>query len=113
MKSDNPIIFKHFMIIDKLRELKKELSEVCKTNTYLKNQLADNKRILERAVNVERQKTNNELSRLREQMVEVLERERRMMRAQLMKSSAEVRALIGESMSDEYDFVDDYDVGDN
>mmetsp|Transcript_17394 Transcript_17394/g.26278 ORF Transcript_17394/g.26278 Transcript_17394/m.26278 type:complete len:1041 (-) Transcript_17394:804-3926(-) len=99
--------------MQQLRELKKELSEVGKTNTYLKNQLADNKRILERAVNVERQKTNNELSRLREQMVEVLERERRMMRAQLMKSSAEVRALIGESMSDEYDFVDDYDVGDN
>lgn len=107
------IVFKPCHNFDKLRELKKELSEVGKTNTYLKNQLADNKRILERAVNVERQKTNTELARLREQMVEVLERERRMMRAQLMKSSAEVRALIGESMSDEYDFVDDYDVGDN
>ncbi len=83
-----------------------------KTNNYLKNQLADNKRILERAVNVERQKTNTELTRLREQMVEVLERERRMMKAQLVKSSTEMRAMIDDSMENEYEYVEqEYDAG--
>ncbi len=81
-----------------------------KTNNYLKNQLADNKRILERAINVERQKTNTELTRLREQMVEVLERERRMMKAQLAKSSTEMRAMIDDSMENEYEYVEqEYD----
>ncbi len=83
-----------------------------KTNNYLKNQLADNKRILERAINVERQKTNIELTRLREQMVEVLERERRMMKAQLAKSSTEMRAMIDDSMENEYEYVEqEYDAG--
>jgi len=93
---------------------------VSKTNTYLKNQLSDNKKIMERAVNAERQKTNIELAHLREQMVEILERERRIMRAQLSKQSAEVRSMIADSVHDEeeYDYVEveveeDYDADDS
>jgi hypothetical protein len=91
-----------------LKEAQRDLREVSQTNNYLKNQLADNKRIMERAVNAERQKLNNEMSKLREQMVQILERERRIMRAQLMKSSAEVRSLIENSIEEEeYEYVEE------
>lgn len=95
--------------MNQLKEAQRELREVTQTNNYLKNQLADNKRILERAVNAERQKLNNEMSKLREQMVQILERERRIMRAQLMKSSAEVRSLIENSIAeeDEYEYIEE------
>ncbi len=63
---------------------------------------------MERAVNAERQKTNTELANLREQMVEILERERRIMRAQLSKQSAEVRSMIADTMKDENNY-EDYD----
>lgn len=91
-----------------------------KTNTYLKNQLTDNTKLMERAVNAERQKTNIELAHLREQMVDILERERRIMRAQLSKQSAEVRSMIADSVheEEEYDYVEveveeDYDADDS
>jgi len=105
-------------LLQQLHEARKGLDEVNKTNTYLKNQLADNKKLMERAVNGERQKTNIELAHLREQMVEILDRERRIMRAQLSKQSAEVRSLIADTVrnEDEYDYVEveeDYDTDDN
>lgn len=63
---------------------------------------------MERAVNSERLKTNTELARVREQMVDILERERRLMRAQLSKQSAEVRSMIADSMEDDpYDYVEE------
>lgn len=63
---------------------------------------------MERAVNAERLKTSTELARLREQMVEILERERRIMRAQLSKQSAEVRSMIADSIEDNvYDYVEE------
>jgi hypothetical protein len=67
---------------------------------------------MERAISAERLKANAELSRVREQMVEILERERRFMRAQLSKHSAEVRSMIAESVEeDPYDYVEEeYDV---
>jgi hypothetical protein len=51
-------------------------------------------------------------------MVEILDRERRIMRAQLSKQSAEVRSLIADTVrnEDEYDYVEveeDYDTDDN
>jgi hypothetical protein len=64
--------------------------------------------MMERAVNAERLKTSTELARLREQMVEILERERRIMRAQLSKQSAEVRSMIADSIEDNvYDYVEE------
>jgi hypothetical protein len=64
--------------------------------------------MMERAVTAERLKANAELARVREQMVDILERERRMMRAQLSKQSAEVRSIIAESMEDDpYDYVEE------
>ena len=70
------------------------MEELKRTNAFLKSQLRDNKRTLERAVNAERQKTNAELLRVRDSMVAILERERRIMRANIMKNSAEVRSMI-------------------
>ncbi len=104
-------------VLQRLKDAQTQLMEVTRTNTYLKNELRDNKNILERAISAERQKTNSELARVRDQMVAVLERERRIMRAQLMKSSEEVRSMIAHS--DERDYGDDigyeeynYDAGD-
>ena len=70
------------------------MEDLKRTNAFLKSQLRDNKRILEKAVNAERQKTNAELLRVRDSMVSILERERRIMRANIMKNSAEVRSMI-------------------
>lgn len=96
------------MALHQLREVRKELEELSRTNTYLKNQLVDNKKVMERAVNAERLKTTTELARLREQMVEILERERRIMRAQLSKQSAEVRSMIADSIEDDaYEYVEE------
>ena len=99
------------MYSSKLRWARQELEEVSKTNTYLKNQLADNKKVMERAVHAERQKTNIELNRLRDQMVEVLDKERRLMRSQFSKHSAMVRSVVSDCLKEnEYDYVeDDYD----
>ena len=91
--------------LHRLKDAQKQLGDVTRTNSFLKNQLKDSKKILEQAVITERQKTNTELARVRDQMVSVLERERRIMRAQLMKSSAEVRSMIDDQ--NEY-----YDEGD-
>jgi hypothetical protein len=100
------------VVVQRLKEAQKQLSEVNRTNNFLKNQLRDNKRVLERAVIAERQKTSTELARVRDQMVEVLERERRIMRAQLMKSSEEVRSMIANSdHHHDDDYYDDYDAG--
>eukprot|EP00557_Chaetoceros_sp_GSL56_P013251 CAMPEP_0176483220 /NCGR_PEP_ID=MMETSP0200_2-20121128/3803_1 /TAXON_ID=947934 /ORGANISM="Chaetoceros sp., Strain GSL56" /LENGTH=762 /DNA_ID=CAMNT_0017879609 /DNA_START=86 /DNA_END=2374 /DNA_ORIENTATION=- len=91
-----------------LREVRKEFEEVSKTNIYLKNQLVDNRKMMERAVNAERLKANNDLARVREQMVDILERERRFMRAQLSKQSAEVRSMITDSIEDDpYEYVEE------
>jgi len=44
-------------------------------------------------------------------MVEILQDERRIMRAQLSKKSAEVRSMITDSREDDYDYSDDgYDM---
>jgi len=64
--------------------------------------------MMERAVNAERLKANNDLARVREQMVDILERERRFMRAQLSKQSAEVRSMITDSIEDDpYEYVEE------
>lgn len=83
-----------------IQDYEKQLNELHRTNVFLKSQLRDNKRILERAVNAERQKTNEELRRVRDSMVTVLEQERRIMRAQIMKTSAEVRSMLEQNEAD-------------
>jgi len=82
---------------DSSRELEashRELDELNKTNGYLKAQLRDNKKIFDRTVNEEGQKMNLELARVRNSMVSVLERERRIMTNQIMKVSSEVRSMM-------------------
>lgn len=91
------------------QESQKQLDELNRVNIYLKAQLRDNKRILERAVNAERQKTNEELRRVRDSMVAVLEQERRIMRAQIMKTSAEVRSMLEENETDIDDDFEQYE----
>ena len=73
---------------------KKQLSELTRMNKYLQSQVTDKTNALERAVVAERQRTNDELARVREKMTSVLGRERRMMKAQLMKYSDIVKAIV-------------------
>jgi hypothetical protein len=66
------------------------------TTKQLREQLRESQQSLDSAVQVERRKANDELARVREAMVTVLERERRLMRVQVMKQAAEVRSLLRE-----------------
>lgn len=77
-----------------LQESQRQVDKLSKTNGYLKAQLRDNQRILDRAISDERQRTNIELARVRDSMVSVLERERGIMRTQIMKASSEVKSMI-------------------
>lgn len=96
-------------VVYRLKESQKQLSDATRTNNFLKNQVKDSKNVIERVITAERQKTNAELARVRDQMVAVLERERRIMRHQLMKSSAEVRSMIAHDRDYSDYSYDDYD----
>ena len=68
---------------------------------------------MERSVNTEREKTKTALSRLQQQIVGIVENERKSMRAQFIKQSRAVNSMI-ESLefdddSDGYDEYDDED----
>ena len=66
----------------------------------LKTQLRENSRQLDRTVETERHKAYEELARVRTSMAAVLDRERRIMRAQLVKATREVRSLIQDDNND-------------
>jgi hypothetical protein len=81
---------------------------VNRTNNYLKNQLTDSKRLLDRSVESEREKNKTALSRLQQQIVGILESERKSMRAQFLKQSKAVNSMI-ESIEYDDDDSDDSD----
>jgi hypothetical protein len=72
--------------------------------------LTDSKRLMERSVNTEREKTKAALSKLQQQIVGIVENERKSMRAQFIKQSRAVNSMI-ESLEfdDDSDGYDDYD----
>jgi hypothetical protein len=64
------------------------------TTNYLKAQLRDNQEVMDRAVRAERRKARDELTKMKEAMLQVLQRERHELRAKLMKQTAEVQAIL-------------------
>ena len=64
------------------------------TTNYLKAQLRDNQEVMDRAVRAERRKARDELSKMKEAMLQVLQRERQELRAKMMKQTAEVQAIL-------------------
>ena len=77
-----------------LQEAQTELSSLTSTTRYLKAQLIDNEHIMERAIKAERVRAKKDLTRMKEAMLTVLERERKAMRDELVKQTAEVQALL-------------------
>ena len=64
------------------------------TTNYLKAQLRDNQEVMDRAVRAERRKARDELTKMKEAMLQVLQRERQELRAKMMKQTAEVQAML-------------------
>ncbi len=64
------------------------------TTNYLKAQLRDNQEVMDRAVRAERRKARDELTKMKEAMLQVLQRERQELRAKMMKQTAEVQAIL-------------------
>lgn len=63
---------------------------------YLKTQLRENQQEAEIAIVKERQKSENEMARVREALLKVLRHERNLMREQVRQMSSQVRALLKE-----------------
>jgi len=83
-----------------LHGLQQQLQSMEKTNGYLKAQLRDLQRSSESTILAERKKSNEEMARVRESLVTVLDRERRLMRAQMVKASERLRSLMEEEIDD-------------
>lgn len=69
------------------------------TTQYLKAQLRDNAEIMDRAVRAERRKARDELTKMKEAMLQVLQRERAELRAKMLKQTQEVQAILKEQQS--------------
>jgi hypothetical protein len=65
----------------------------------LKAQLRDNEEMMDRAIRAERRKAKEELLRLKDAMLEVVERERQAMRDELIRQAEEVQALLRDGSS--------------
>ena len=91
-----------------LQATQNQLQALSKTNGYLKAQLRDIQRTSESAVMTERRKADEEMAKVRESLVTVLERERRLMRAQMMNASKRLNSMMNEQMDDDDD-DEDYD----
>jgi hypothetical protein len=82
------------LLLAQLQEAQTELSTLTSTTRYLKTQLRDNEEVMDRAIKAERLRAKKELTRMKEAMLSVLERERKAMRAELMRQTAEVKAML-------------------
>lgn len=72
------------------------------TTRYLKAQLRDNEDVMNKAIRAERRKAKEELGRMKEAMVAVLDKERKAMREELKRQSIELRGLLMEATGGEY-----------
>jgi ElaB/YqjD/DUF883 family membrane-anchored ribosome-binding protein len=88
--------------IQQLQEANSEKIRLQSTNKYLKEQLRDTQRTTDEIMKRERQKANDEIMRIREAMVEVLDRERKLIRDHMLTASKEVRAAILAAEDDKY-----------
>jgi len=86
-------------ILLQLQEAQTELKTLTTTTRYLKAQLRDNEEVKNKAIRSEQRKAKEELGRMKEAMVGILEKERRAMRAELKRQATELRALLTEATS--------------
>jgi len=77
-----------------LQEAQTELSSLTSSTRYLKAQLRDNEAVMDRALKAERIRAKEELTRMKDAMLVVLERERKAMRTELMRQTAELKTLL-------------------
>lgn len=84
-----------------LQETTTELAGSKQTAKYLQAQLRDNEEMLERVVRSERRKGKEELMKMKDAMVKVVEREREAMRDEFMKQAAELQTLWQEQNENE------------
>ena len=77
----------------KLKEAEQELNTLKQTNRYLQSQLRDQEEMLERVVSTERRKAREELVRMKDAMVQVVDKERDAMREEFLKQAAELQSM--------------------
>jgi len=83
-------------IVNQLGEIKRQLHGLQETNRYLKSQIRDNQNEIVVVQSRERQKANEEIARMRDAMMQVLAKERSLMKSQIKKTSEQVRSLLAE-----------------
>ena len=83
-------------LFTQLQESQNELATLHSSTNYLKTQLRDNQEVMDRAVRAERRKARDELTKMKEAMLQVLQRERQELRAKMMKQTADVQAILKE-----------------
>jgi len=82
------------LLLRQLQEAQTELSSLTSSTRYLKAQLRDNEAVMDRALKAERIRAKEELTRMKDAMLVVLERERKAMRTELMRQTAELKTLL-------------------
>eukprot|EP00559_Dactyliosolen_fragilissimus_P003837 CAMPEP_0184873826 /NCGR_PEP_ID=MMETSP0580-20130426/42051_1 /TAXON_ID=1118495 /ORGANISM="Dactyliosolen fragilissimus" /LENGTH=571 /DNA_ID=CAMNT_0027376765 /DNA_START=303 /DNA_END=2018 /DNA_ORIENTATION=+ len=80
-----------------LKNTQSQMESLSTSNSHLKAQLIENENSIDEAIKFERQKSRDELSRVREAMVSVLEHERAIMREELERQANEIRAMMSEN----------------
>mmetsp|Transcript_6908 Transcript_6908/g.8592 ORF Transcript_6908/g.8592 Transcript_6908/m.8592 type:complete len:635 (+) Transcript_6908:315-2219(+) len=81
-----------------LEALRGQLNTLKSTTSYLRSQLSDNEKCLQEAIFKERQRANQQLLKIKENMVDILNRERHAMRKEVMR----VKVLLEEAEENDY-----------
>lgn len=76
-----------------LQETKSELTSLKTTTRHLQSQITDNGEMLDKTIRVERRRAKEELLRMKQAMVKVVEEEREAMRSEFVKQAAELQTL--------------------
>jgi hypothetical protein len=85
---------------DKLQKVQHEARKIISNNQRLEKEASMADQILSRAVQLERQKSNDELGKVRESMKGVLERERMLMRGRIAGSERGIMNIQGQNVLD-------------
>ena len=79
-----------------MRELSRQYHGLQETTRYLKTQISDNQNETSNIIEHERQKANDEVSKMRDAMIKVLTRERALMKEQIRKTMDHVRDILAQ-----------------
>ena len=74
-------------------EAKAQMERLQQNSEYLQAQLRDNQDVLQRAVTAERLKAKDELVRMKESMIKIVERERQAMRQEFLQQAQQLETL--------------------